>query len=110
MLPAKNLDAPSVQRQKVLLVGAERSIQSLVSTLLATMATVCTMASGKEETPAILEREVFDAVLLDCGGSDSGADEFIPRTRQIRPSGVITIIRSARRVSSGIRACGEHKP
>jgi CheY-like chemotaxis protein len=86
MLQAKNLEALSVQRQNVLLVGAEPSVQSLISTFLASMGCVCTVASSKEEAPAILEREVFDAVLLDCGGSVGGADEFILRIKQIRPS------------------------
>jgi CheY-like chemotaxis protein len=86
MLQAKNFDAPSVQRQKVLLVGAEPSVQSLISAFLATMGSMCTVASSKEEAPAILEREVFDAVLLDYGRWDGGADEFILRIKQIRPS------------------------
>lgn len=85
MLQAKNLEAPSAQRQKFLLVGAERSVQSLISTFLATMGCICTVASSKEEAPAILEREVFDAVLLDLGRSDACADEFILRIKQIRP-------------------------
>jgi CheY-like chemotaxis protein len=85
MLQAKNLEAPSVQRQKVLLVAAEPSVQSLISTFLTTMGCICTVTS-KEEAPAILEQEVFDGVLLDCGRSDGGADEFILRVKQIRPS------------------------
>lgn len=85
MLQAKNLEAPSVQRQKVLLVGGEPSVQSLISTFLATMGCICGVASSKEEVPAILEREAFDAVLLDLGRSDACADEFILRIKEIRP-------------------------
>jgi CheY-like chemotaxis protein len=86
MLQAQNLEVPSVQRQKVLLIGAEPSVQSLISTFLATMGCICTVAASKGETPAILEREVFDAVLLDYDRSGGGADDFIRRIKQIRPS------------------------
>jgi CheY-like chemotaxis protein len=106
----ENLEAPSAQRQKVLLVGAEPSVQSLISTFLATMGCVGTVASGKEEAPTILEREVFDAVLLDYGRWDRGADEFILRIKQIRPSLADRIIVIARSIADRemIELIGRH--
>jgi CheY-like chemotaxis protein len=86
MLQRKNFEAPLVHRRKVLLVGAEPSVQSLISTFLATMGWICTVAPTKEEAPVILQREAFDAVLIDLGSSETSAEQAILRIKQIRPS------------------------
>ena len=79
-------EAPSVQRRKVLLAGAEPSVQGLISTLLHTMGWTCTVIQGKEEAAAILQRETFDAVVIDLGHSEGEAEQTILGIKQIRPS------------------------
>jgi CheY-like chemotaxis protein len=86
MLQSKNPEAPSVQRRKVLLVGAEPSVQGLISTFLVTMGWTCTVVPDKEETPATLQREAFDAVVIDLGRSETRAEQAILTIKQIRPS------------------------
>jgi CheY-like chemotaxis protein len=80
------LGAPPVQRRKVLLAGAEPSVQGLISTFLHTMGWTCTVIQGKEEAPAILQQETFDAVVVDLGLSESEAEQTILGIKQIRPS------------------------
>lgn len=79
-------EAPSVQRRKALLVGAEPSVQGLISTFLHTMGWTCTVVQNKEQTPAILQREAFDAVVIDLGRSEKEAERAILAIKQIRPS------------------------
>jgi CheY-like chemotaxis protein len=86
MLQPKNPEAPSAQRRKVLLVGAEPSVQGLISTFLLTMGWTCTVVQNKEETPAILQRETFDAVVIDLGPDEVDAEQAVLRVKQIRPS------------------------
>lgn len=75
-----------LQRRKILLVGAEPSVQGLISTFLLTMGWTCTAVQNKEETPVILQRETFDAVVMDLGRSGPDAERTILRIKQIRPS------------------------
>src|SRR5258708_6830727 len=86
MFQRKNSEAPLVHRRRVLLIGAEPSVQSLISTFLATMGWTCTVVQTKEEAPVILQREAFDAVLIDLGSSETSAEQAILRIRQTRPS------------------------
>ncbi len=44
------------------------------------------MVQTKEEAPVILQREAFDAVLIDLGSSETSAEQAILRIKQIRPS------------------------
>ena len=85
MFPMTKPDAPSVRR-KALLVGAEPSVQGLISTFLHTMGWTCTAIQNKEQTPAILQREAFDAVVIDLGRSEKAAERAILAIKQIRPS------------------------
>jgi CheY-like chemotaxis protein len=85
-LQVKSPAAPSVQRRKVLLVGAEPSVQGLISTFLLTMGWTCTVVQNKEEAPSILQREAFDAVMIDLGRSEASAEQAILKIKQIRPS------------------------
>ena len=81
------LEAPSVQRRKVLLVGVEPSVQGLISTFLLTMGWTCTLVQNMEEAPAILQRqEGFDAVVIELGGSEVQAEKTVRKIRLIRPS------------------------
>lgn len=86
MLHRKNSEAPSGQRRKVLLVGVESSAQGLISTFLLTMGWTCTAVQSAEDAPAVLQREAFDAVLIDLGRSEPRAEQAILKIKQIRPS------------------------
>jgi CheY-like chemotaxis protein len=86
MLQPKILDAPSAQRRKVLLLGAEPSAQGLISTFLLTMGWTCSVVQNKEEAPAILQREAFDAVVIDMGDSVADAERAVLKIKRIRPS------------------------
>ena len=81
-----NFKAPPVQRRKVLLGGVEPSVQGLISTFLFTMGWTCTVAQKMEEVPAILQREVFDALVIDLGHSEEQAERTILRIKELRPS------------------------
>src|SRR5215472_13924654 len=81
-----HFEAPPVQRRKVLLAGAEPSVQGLISTFLLSMGWTCTVAQNKEKVPAILQREAFDAVVIDLGRSESQAEQVILKIKQLRPS------------------------
>lgn len=86
MVQEKRVEVSWVQRRKVLLVGAEPSVQGLISTFLLTMGLSCTSIPDKEATPAVLQRETFDAVVIDLGSSEADAEQTILRIKQIRPS------------------------
>lgn len=79
-------EAPSVQRRKILLAGVAPSVQSLISTFLFTMGWACTVIQNKEEMPAALEREAFDALVVDLDRSQAEAEQTILRIKQMRPS------------------------
>src|SRR5215467_15456587 len=79
-------DSPSAQRRKVLLAGAEPAVQGLISTFLHTMGWLCTVVQRKEEAPDILQQETFDAVVIDLGPSEAGAERILLRIKEIRPS------------------------
>lgn len=79
-------EAPSGQRRKVLLAGAEPSVQGLISTFLHTMGWICTVIHDKKEAPAILQREPFDAIVIDLGRSEAEAEQTILGIKEIRPS------------------------
>jgi len=85
MLQRKYFEAPLFNKRKVLLVGAEPSVQGLTSTFLVTMGWTCTAAT-QEAVSAVLQREAFDAVLIDLGPSEAKAEQAILRIKQIRPS------------------------
>ena len=80
------LEPPSVHRRKVLIAGVEPSVQGLISTFLLTMGWTCTVVQNKEEAPAILQQEGFDAVVLDLGHSEAQAEQAVLRIKQMRPS------------------------
>ena len=79
-------EAPSVQRRKVLLAGVAPSVQGLISTFLSSMGWACSMIQSNQEMPALLEREAFDALVVDLGRSQTDAEQTILRIKQMRPS------------------------
>ncbi len=86
MLQRNHFEAPIYHKRKVLLVGVEASVQGLISTFLVTMGWTCTVAASQETVPDVLQREAFDAVLIDLGSSVVPAEQTILRIKQIRPS------------------------
>jgi hypothetical protein len=82
----KNFEAPLVQRRKMLLVGLEPSLQGLISTFLITMGWTYSVVQDVKDAPGIVEREAFDALLIDLGRSESDAEQAILGIKQIRPS------------------------
>jgi CheY-like chemotaxis protein len=86
MLQRKNPEIHLVQRRKILLVGAEPSVQGLISTFLLTMGWTCTVVQNKKYAPTILQQEAVDAVVIDLGRSGTDAEQAILGIKQIRPS------------------------
>src|SRR6516162_4795594 len=82
----KNFEGPSVQRRKMLLVGLESSLQGLISTFLITMGWTCAAVKDPKDATDVLQREAFDALLIDFGRSESDAEKAILRIKQMRPS------------------------
>lgn len=83
----KDLWPLSGQRRKVLFIGDEPAHRTLVSTFLSTMGWTCAVVPSREASPPpILERETFDAVLLDLGHFEASAEAVILQIKQIRPS------------------------
>lgn len=77
--------APSVHR-RALLAGVDSSIQGLISPFLFTMGWRCTVIQDSDKVPAVLQREAFDAVVIDLGLSESEAELTIMKIREVRPS------------------------
>lgn len=79
-------ETPSVQRRKIVVAGVESSVQGLISTFLSTMGWKCLVIQNREDAATILERETFDALILDLGRSYVAAERTILRIKQMRPS------------------------
>lgn len=79
-------EVPSVQRRKILLAGVSPSVQGLISTFLSTMGWASAVVQSNEDAPAVLEREAFDAFVVDLGCSEPEAEQTILRIKQMRPS------------------------
>jgi hypothetical protein len=86
MQQPRKLVAPLFDKRKVLLIGADRSVQGLISTFLVTMGWTCTVLAAPETVSAALQREAFDAVLFGLGLSEAVTEAAIVRIKQIRPS------------------------
>jgi CheY-like chemotaxis protein len=79
-------EPPSVQRRKILLAGVDPSLQGLISAFLLAMGWTSTVARDGGDALAAVQREGFDAVLLDLGTSEPSAEQWILAIKQIRPS------------------------
>ncbi len=86
MLQRNHFEAPILHKRKILLLGVEPSVQGLISTFLVTMGWTCTVAATQEAVSTVLQREAFDAVLIDLGSSVAPAEQAILRIKQLRPS------------------------
>jgi CheY-like chemotaxis protein len=76
----------SGKRKRVLFVGADSSQKDSISTLLSTWGWTCTAVSAQEDILPTIERDFFDAVLLDLSLPGAGAERTILRIREVRPS------------------------
>jgi CheY-like chemotaxis protein len=72
-------------RKRILLIAAAPPDRDRISTFLSTMGWTCTV-SVQQEVLAAIEREPFDAVLLDLGPSGTFAERTILHIKEIRPS------------------------
>ena len=86
MSGGKTTDLRSSKRKRVLLIGADRAEQDSISTLLGTLGWTCTSASAQEDIIGTVERDSFDAVLLDLSHDGTGAERIILGIREVRPS------------------------
>jgi len=86
MLLSEYLEHRSGNRKRALLVGASSPERDRISTFLCTMGWTCTMVSGDAEMLAAIERESFDALLLNLGHSSACAEQAILGIKKIRPS------------------------
>lgn len=90
MMQRKPLEEPS-RRPRVLLIAGESPLRSVLSTQLATTKCACVMVSTNIEF-AIIEQEIFDAVLIDAANAGVRADEAITRIKEIHPGMVERIV------------------
>ena len=86
MLLSENLEHQSGNRKRALLVGASSPDRDRISTFLCTMGWACTTVSGDVEMFTAIERESFDALLLNLGHSNACSEQAILGIKKIRPS------------------------
>lgn len=77
--------APSVHR-RALIAGVDSSTQGLISPFLFTMGWRCAVIQDMDDVPGVLQRDAFDAVVIDLGLCESEAERTILKIREVRPS------------------------
>lgn len=83
---SENVEQLLSKRKRVILAGAATPDRDRISTFLSTMGWTCTTVAEEAAMLAALEREPFDAVLLDLGRSGMCTERTILAIREIRPS------------------------
>ncbi len=78
--------ASSAARRKVLIVEDEPSIRNLLYVLLAGIGCEAETATSGAQALALVEREKFDALLLDLRCLNVRPDEVVSGVQRIRPS------------------------
>jgi two-component system, NtrC family, response regulator PilR len=73
-------------RRKVLIIEDEPSIRNVLYVLLAGIGCDAETASSGAQALALVEREKFDALLLDLRCSNVRPEEFVGFAQRIRPS------------------------
>jgi hypothetical protein len=68
------------------LIGLGPAGQDSISTLLGTLGWTCTSVSAQDDIVGTVERDSFDAVLLDLSHDGTGAERIILGIREVRPS------------------------
>lgn len=85
MLQNNQYEDPSGKPRRILLAADDPSIRALVPTFLTTMGWQCPAVANVQDAVALIEREIFDAILLGMGDS-AAVERGILQIRQIRPS------------------------
>jgi CheY-like chemotaxis protein len=103
-------ETPANEKRRILLITEESSLRSLISTFVLTMGCACTAASSTE-VATILEREAFDAVLLDADYSEIAIETVLLMTEESRPSLLtrILVIRSGLTAPQTIELIERHQ-
>jgi CheY-like chemotaxis protein len=74
------------KRKRALLAGGGASERNSISSLLSTMGWACTTTAGLQDVLPMIERDSYDAVLLDLSCSAGSAERTIRRIKEMRPS------------------------
>lgn len=77
---------PSSKRRRVLLITGNPSSENVISTFLVAMGHTCCAASNWNALTMMLERETFDAVLLDLLHPPIPAEKAIVKIKEIVPT------------------------
>jgi CheY-like chemotaxis protein len=103
-------EAPANEKRRILLITEEPSLRSLISTFVVTMGCACAAASSTE-VETILEREAFDAVLLDADYSEIAVETVLLKIQESRPSLLtrILVIRSGLTAPQTIELIERHQ-
>jgi CheY-like chemotaxis protein len=98
------------EKRRILLITEEPSLRSLISTFVLTMGCACTAVSSAD-VATILEREAFDAVLLDADYSEIALETVLLMTEESRPSLLtrILVIRSGLTAPQTIELIERHQ-
>ncbi|MGH8246343.1 MAG: response regulator [Gammaproteobacteria bacterium] len=103
-------------RRKVLIVEDDLSIRNLLYVLLAGLGCEGDVAYNGRRALAMIERERFDAVLLDLRCTNFPADHFLTQIREIRPDLVGRVLAITGEVADAQtlelieRHCAQHVP
>src|SRR5262245_39928773 len=103
-------ETPAAEKRRILLITEEPSLRSLISTFVLTMGCACAAVSSTE-VAAVLERETFDAVLVDADYSEIAVETVLLMTQESRPSLLtrILVIRSGLTAPQTIELIERHQ-
>ena len=76
----------STPGRKILIVEDEPSVRNILKVLVKGLSCESDAASTGQQALALLQRESFDAVLLDLRCSNLTADEVVPQIHEVRPN------------------------
>jgi len=79
-------EAETRKKRRLLLISPDPAEWGSNSTLLGTLGWTCTAVPAEEDILGAVERESFDAVLLDVSHSVTGAERIILGIQEVRPS------------------------
>jgi hypothetical protein len=85
-MSGKTWETGTRKKRRLLLISPNPAEWDGISTLLGTLGWTCTAVSVAEDIPGTVERDSFDAVLLEVSHSATGAERIIVGIREVRPS------------------------
>ena len=74
------------KKRRLLLIGPDPAEWNSIATLLGTVGWTCSSVSAEEDILGTVERDSFDAILLDVSHSAAGAERILLGIREVRPS------------------------